>query len=78
MKSLTDELNQLRLVAFMTNKETDKEAYYKALSHAFQNWELVSVEDLQSLINEYRPGMDKDVLHSWAQDVIAAIKARIL
>ncbi|AKF13629.1 hypothetical protein PHIN3_366 [Sinorhizobium phage phiN3] len=44
MKSLTDELNQLRLVAFMTNKETDKEAYYKALSHAFQNGELVSKE----------------------------------
>lgn len=28
----------------------------------------------EPLLNEYRPSMDKDVLHSWAQDIIAVIK----
>ncbi|AKF13628.1 hypothetical protein PHIN3_365 [Sinorhizobium phage phiN3] len=36
--------------------------------------DIVFIEDLQPLINEYRPTMDKDVLHSWAQDVVAALK----
>lgn len=35
---------------------------------------VVFIEDLQPLMNEYRPSMDKDVLHSWAQDVVAALK----
>lgn len=35
---------------------------------------IVFIEDLQPLMNEYRPSMDKDVLHSWAQDVVAALK----
>lgn len=28
------------------------------------------------LIHEYRPTMDKDVLHSWASDVVTALRAR--
>jgi hypothetical protein len=39
---LTATLNRLRLQAFETNAETDRAAYYKALSHAFQNGELVA------------------------------------
>ena len=35
----------------------------------------MNAEELSKLVREYRPTMDKDILHSWASDIVAALSA---
>lgn len=40
--NIEDELNRLRLRAFKSNSNADRDAYYERLSQAFQRGELVA------------------------------------
>lgn len=57
---MTDELNKLRLVAFKSNSDADKAAYFNSLSQAFQRGELVLSQDIVKKIVGFSSAVDSD------------------